>query len=73
MNIGRTSIIGAAILIACGSAGAQDRPGILPPPPVKEDGSVVMPDFELPFSAFRQPPGALLLLQGFARADAYRR
>src|SRR5262245_27789145 len=55
MKIDRKCLFGAAILVACGlavSAAAQDRPGILPAPPVTDSGAIPMPDFELPFSSF---------------------
>ena len=41
-----------ATSILAGTAGAQSIPGMPPLPPVKDDGSIATPSFDLPFSSY---------------------
>jgi len=44
-----------AVCLASGAACAADsaaRPGVAAPPPVKDDGTITVPSFDLPFSSF---------------------
>lgn len=51
--------IGSLLLagLCCGSVAAlsQDMPGLATPPPVKDDGTITVPTFDLPFSSYASP------------------
>jgi acetyl esterase/lipase len=48
----RPGLLVAALCLAGGAAAAAEMPGVAANPPVKDDGTITTPLFELPFSSF---------------------
>jgi len=52
---------------AAGAAGTTDAPPAMPglatPPPIKDDGTITVPSFDLPFSSFASPEATQALVQ----------
>jgi epsilon-lactone hydrolase len=65
-KVGSAMVALAAGLLA-GTVGAADAPPAMPgfatPPPVKDDGTITVPSFDLPFSSFASPEATQALVQ----------
>jgi len=55
--------VSLAVCMLTGTAGAQDARGLPPLPPIKDDGTITTPSFELPFSSYASKEAKDALVQ----------